>query len=200
MKIKITEEVKEEFNTKAFAYLKKLEKRIQEIEKKLKLLYLKKEKIDEALKPLKEEYDKVIGANVGKGEYKALLLEPAKIENRIKELEQGVYNSYNGITNSKNQKKYELLRRPLEEDLEIAKDKIKEYELHEKEVVENYFKEKENLKKCKKEIKNNEKEYNDKCKERTKVKLQIKKVDYSAVREKSIDERYLVLEDKKIQN
>lgn len=200
MKIKITEEVKDEFNAKAFEYLRKLEKRMQEIEKKLRLLYSQKEQIEEALRPLKEEYEKIIGANAGKGEYKSLLLEPAKIENRIKELEQSVYSSYNGITNSKNQKKYELLKRPLEEDLEIAKEKIRQHELHEQEVNEKYSKTKEDLKSCKKEIKNYEKEYNDKSKEQAKVKLQIKKVEYASSREKSIDERYLVLEDKKTKN
>ena len=195
MKVKITEDVKDEFNARAFNYLEKIEKRLKEIENKIKLLYSQKKQIEEVLKPLKEEYEKILRVNSGDSEYKELLLEPAKIENRIKELEQGVYSLYNGIINKDNEKKHNLLRRPLEEDLQIAKEKVKQYELHEQDVREKYFKTKEELRYCKREIKSYEKDYYRKCRDERKIKLQIKKVETSAEKEKSIDERYLVLEN-----
>ena len=194
MKTKITEEKKEEFLVAAYSYLSELKKEIKRLESELVALNVKKKDIEKVLKPLEEEYEKIILSIKGEGIYSDTVKAPAQIRNRIGKLEHSIQNPYR---EDDRKKQYELLKRPLEEDLEMAKQKAEEFEKYEKNIVQRLIEEREKMKSCKKEIKACGHSIDKNKKESEKVHLQIRKVEKAFSSGKNLDTRVLVLDAKK---
>lgn len=143
----------EKFMVRAFACIDLLNLKIKEINKKILELYTQEDQIKEKINSLNEEYNQLLLLNIGKGKYYYIEQEYQNLKNRLNNLHDSIYDPYNGLIDKKSEKKYELLRGPLNEDIDEAKRKVDELNKYKEDVYNKYNQYSEDLKKCKNEIK-----------------------------------------------
>lgn len=186
-------DVKEEYVVKAFSCIDKINLRLRQINAKLSRLYTKKSELEEELALLKKDYKELLLLNIGKGKYYHIEQELFGLTQRLKSLEEAIYDSYSRELDTKKQKEYDLLKRPLEEDIEQAALEVDKLHNHKNNVNEQIETKKHELALVKGEIKTYEKESTSLQNDKDKISYSIKVVSDSMETNKPIKKRHISL-------
>ena len=186
-------DIKEEYVVKAFSCIDKINLRLRQLNSMLNRLYIKRSELEKELALLKKDYRELLLLNIGKGKYYHIEQEHFGLIQRLKGLEEAIYDSYSRELDEKKQKEYDLLKRPLEEDIEQAAIEVDKLHTHKDNVNKQIEIKKEELFLVKSEIKTYEKESTTLQSDKDKISNSIKVVSNSMDTNKSIKKRHISL-------
>ncbi len=154
MKRKITIDELKEISRIKFDTIIDIKDKIKELKRKLIDLCIKKEILKNKYIQLKREYNKILDTLIGKGEYYKIISRPMEIKEKLSILEDSIYDSYKRSVDKNNEKRFNLLKDVLNEDLKIANKELDDFNTMSLAVETDYHKTSEEYKECKKQIRN----------------------------------------------